>query len=110
MSRIVWVVVAVVSLAALAVAYVVLPDTGVWVFAVLWGAIAIGSVVRVLRKRTGPPVQEPGRDALAAYEENYLNRPPQRIQWPLDTEPTTSVVENHGDGDIEGNRIIVDPR
>ncbi len=94
MSKIVWVVAAIVSLVALAVALVVLPDTGMWIFVGLWGSIAIGSVVRAFRKRTGPPAQEPGRDALAAYEANYLNRPPQRIQWPLDTEPTTSVVDD----------------
>ncbi|RXZ49382.1 hypothetical protein ESP57_10740 [Agromyces fucosus] len=110
MPKIIWVVVAIASLAAVAVTMALFPDAiGPWIAVILWGSIAVGSVIRVFTKRSGPPAQEPGRGALEAYESNYLNRLPHRIEWPIDQEPSTSIVEDGGQGDIRGNRIVVDP-
>lgn len=109
MSKIIWAGVAIAGLVAVAVTMALFPDAiGPWIAVILWGSIAVGSVFRVFTRRSGLPAQDPGRGALEAYESNYLNRRPHRIEWPIDQEPSTSIVEDGGQGDIQGNRIVVD--
>lgn len=110
MSKIIWTVVAIASLAAVAVLLVLFPESaGPWIAAALWGSIGVGMVIRIFTKRSGPPAQEPGRGALEAYEQNYLGRRPHRVEWPVDEEPTISIIEDTNQGDIHGNRIVVKP-
>ena len=110
MSKIIWTVVAIASLAAVAVLLVLFPESaGPWIAAALCGSIGVGMLIRIFTKRSGPPAQEPGRGALEAYEQNYLGRRPHRVEWPVDEEPTISIIEDTNQGDIHGNRIVVKP-
>ncbi|SIN92139.1 hypothetical protein [Agromyces cerinus] len=110
MSKIIWTAVAIAGLAAVAILLALFPESaGPWIAAALWGSIAVGMVIRILTKRSGPPAQEPGLGALEAYESNYLGRRPHRAEWPVDEEPTTSIIEDTGQSDIQGNRIVVKP-
>ncbi|KRC62429.1 hypothetical protein ASE14_00900 [Agromyces sp. Root81] len=84
-------------------------SAGPWIAAALWGTIGVGMVIRIFTKRAGPPAQEPGRGALEAYEQNYLGRRPHRAEWPVDEDSTTWIIEDTGQGDIHGNRIVVKP-